>query len=144
MTKHFPVYKNAFKIAADGATGTDLVPIASMDNFSVAIDGNLVEWSPLEAEGWMRRVVTGKDLKITVSGKRCVGDTGNDYIAGMAYSLLDDCNSVFEWTLPSGATVKFNCVINLTSGGGGESRDLEPLEFEVLCDGKPTYTPSAS
>jgi hypothetical protein len=31
------------------------------------------------------------------------------------------------------------CVINVTSAGG-DSTNVEPLEFECLSDGKPTFT----
>ena len=34
--------------------------IAEMENFSVSIDGNVEEWSPMEQEGWLKRMVTGK------------------------------------------------------------------------------------
>lgn len=138
----YPVYENAFKINNRGRSGDALVTIAEMESFSVSIDGNTVEWSPLEAAGWMRRMVTGKSLSITLTGKRHVGDAGNDYLAGLAWSTGADCNSQFEWTLPSGAKLKFDCVVNVTNPGGGESRDVALLEVEILSDGKPTFTPA--
>ena len=139
----YPVYENAFKINNRGRSGDALVTIAEMESFSVSIDGNTAEWSPLEAAGWMRRMVTGKSLTITLTGKRHVGDAGNDYLAGLAWRTGEDCNSQFEWTFPSGAKLKFDCVVNVTNPGGGESRDVAPLEVEILSDGKPTFTPAA-
>ena len=65
----YPVYENAFKINNRGRSGDALVTIAEMESFSVSIDGNTAEWSPLEAAGWMRRMVTGKSLTITLTGK---------------------------------------------------------------------------
>ena len=138
----YPVYENAFKINNRGRSGDALVTIAEMESFSVSIDGNTAEWSPLEAAGWMRRMVTGKSLTITLTGKRHVGDAGNDYLAGLAWCTGADCNSQFEWTFPSGAKLKFDCVVNVTNPGGGESRDVAPLEVEILSDGKPTFTPA--
>lgn len=138
----YPVYENAFKINDKGRSGDALVTIAEMESFSVSIDGNTAEWSPLEAAGWMRRMVTGKSLTITLTGKRHVGDAGNDYLAGLAWCTGEDCNSQFEWTFPSGAKLKFDCVVNVTNPGGGESRDVAPLEVEILSDGKPTFTPA--
>ena len=141
----YPVYENQFKINSSGRSNetTGMVAIAEMESFSVSIDGNTQEWSPLNAAGWMRRMVTGKSLTITLSGKRHVGDAGNDYLASKAWSTGADCNSQFEWTLPSGAKLKFDCVINVTNPGGGESRDVTPLEVEILSDGKPVFTPAA-
>ena len=40
--------------------------------------------APWSMEGWMRRMVTGKALTISLSGKRHIGDAGNDYVANSA------------------------------------------------------------
>lgn len=138
----YPVYENVFKINAKGREEGELTSIAEMETFEVTIDGNTVEWSPLEAAGWMRRMVTGKSLTIKLTGKRHVGDKGNDYLAGLAWSTGADCNSQLEWTMPSGAKLKYDCVVNVVNPGGGESRDVAPLEVELLSDGKPTFTPA--
>lgn len=144
MTKTgvYPVYENVFKINTKGRGEGELTSIAEMETFEVTIDGNTVEWSPLEAAGWMRRMVTGKSLTIKLTGKRHVGDEGNDYLAGLAWSTGADCNSQLEWTMPSGAKLKYDCVVNVVNPGGGESRDVAPLEVELLSDGKPTFTPA--
>lgn len=139
----YPVYENVFKINTKGRVEGELTSIAEMETFEVTIDGNTVEWSPLEAAGWMRRMVTGKSLTIKLTGKRHVGDEGNDYLAGLAWSTGADCNSQLEWTMPSGAKLKYDCVVNVVNPGGGESRDVAPLEVELLSDGKPTFTPAS-
>lgn len=138
----YPVYENVFKINTNGRGEGELTSIAEMETFEVTIDGNTVEWSPLEAAGWMRRMVTGKSLTIKLTGKRHVGDAGNDYLAGLAWSTGAACNSQLEWTMPSGAKLKYDCVVNVVNPGGGESRDVAPLEVELLSDGKPTFTPA--
>ena len=141
----FPVFENMFRIGTAGLTSAAAAmrTIAEMENFSVAIDGNTVEWSPFEMEGWLRRLNTGKSFSITMSGKRCPGDAGNDYVESISFMTGRSCSTKFEWEFPSGAKLTFNCVINVTNLGGGESRDVGPLEFEVLSDGKPTFTPAA-
>jgi len=109
----------------------------------VAIDGNTEEWSPMEDEGWLRRMVTGKALTISLSGKRHIGDEGNDYVADNAWGTGTTCESKFEWEFPSGAKLAFDCVLSVTNPGGGDSRNVAGLEFDVMSDGKPTYTPAA-
>lgn len=136
----YPVWENKFKISTTGRTSPAYALIADMENFSVSIDGNVEEWSPMEAEGWLRRMVTGKSLKISLSGKRNIGDAGNDYVANNAWNTGAGCETAAEWEFPSGAKLTFNCVLNVTNPGGGESRNGAPLEFEVLSDGKPTFT----
>ena len=140
----YPVYENQFKINKNGrTTGTDnMVTIADMESFSVSFDDNVEEWTPMTTEGWVRRLKTGKGITISLNGKRNVGDAGNDYIAGLAWKSGQACNSQLEWTFPNGDKVLMDCIINVTSAGG-DSTNVEPLEFECMSDGKPTFTPAA-
>lgn len=140
----YPVYENQFKINKSGrTTGTDnMVAIADMESFSVSFDDNVEEWTPMTTEGWVRRLKTGKGITISLNGKRNVGDAGNDYIAGLAWKSGQACNSQLEWTFPNGDKVLMDCVINVTSAGG-DSTNVEPLEFECMSDGKPTFTAAA-
>ena len=94
----FPVFNNKFKI---GATADAVKTIAEMESFSITIDGKVEEWSPFEAEGWTKRLMTGKSITIAIKGKRCVGDAGNDDIANCAFKTGQDCNRAFEWEFPS-------------------------------------------
>lgn len=134
----FPVFENKFKVKI----ASDLKTIAEMESFSVAIDGKVEEWSPFEEEGWTKHLVTGKSLTISLKGKRCVGDAGNDYIAGLAFKTGQDCNGEFEWEFPSGAKLEIPCVISVTNPGGGESTNVDGLEFDVMSNGKPAFTPA--
>ena len=142
----FPVFKNTFKIGTSGRSSTEeqMKTIAEMETFSISIDGNVEEWSAMEDEGWLNRMVTGKALAISLSGKRYIGDEGNDYIAEIAWKTGTDCDSKFEWTLPNGAKLAFDCIVSVSNVGGGDSRNVGGLEFEVQSCGKPTYTPAAS
>ena len=140
----YPVYENQFKINKSGrTTGTDnMVTIADMESFSVSFDDNVEEWTPMTTEGWVRRLKTGKGITISLNGKRNVGDAGNEYIEGLAWKSGQACNSQLEWTFPNGDKVLMDCVINVTSAGG-DSTNVEPLEFECMSDGKPTFTAAA-
>lgn len=138
----FPVYNNLFKINTAGRSGesSDLVIIKDLTTFGVSVEGANEEWYPLDQEGWARQANTGKKMLISFSGKRNFGDPGNDYIASMITKTGKDCESAFEWTLPDGSKLSGDCVINLTTPSGGDSTALNNLEFEVLIDGKPTFT----
>lgn len=137
----YPVYENQFKINTKGREkdAANFVDIADMESFSVSFDDNVEEWTPMTSEGWVRRLKTGKGITISLNGKRHVGDAGNDYIAGLAFLSGQACNSQLEWNFPNGDKVLIDCVINVTSAGG-DSTNVEPLEFECLSDGKPTFT----
>ena len=118
----FPVFDNVFKVGKAGRSSeaADMVTVAEMESFSVSIDGNVEEWKPMEAEGWTKRMTTGKALTISLSGKLCPSDPGNAYIAEM------------------------EAVINVTAIGGGDSTNVAVLEFDVMSHGKPTYTPASA
>ena len=133
--------------------------IAETDTFSVNFNDGVEEWNPFEAEGWKSRQKTAKDITISVSGKRKIGDTGNDlsvsgkrkigdtgndFVAGLAFENGTDSEADFEWTFPDGTVVKFsNAVINVTALGSSDSTAVAPLEFEVMSNGKPTVTPAS-
>ena len=143
----YPVYENQFKIdkaGGDGSTADNLVGIADMESFSVSIDGNVEEWKPFEAEGWTRRLMTGKSITISISGKRNVGDSGNDYIEGLAMKTGEEATTTLIWTFPSGAKLVIKGVVNVTEWGGGDSTGVAPLAFDFMSDGKPTFTPAAA
>jgi hypothetical protein len=140
--KTYPVYDNEFAIGIEGlaSTETDMVIIANLENFAPSIEGGIEEWNAMEHKGWGEAMMTSKKLSFSFSGKRTYGDPGNDYVAGLAWKSGNDVVTKFKWTLPSKSTVEFNCVVNVTTPGGGESTAIDGLEFEVLCKGKPTFT----
>ena len=135
----YPCYENQFKIGTVGAQ--TLNTIADMESFSVSFDDGVEEWTPFDSEGWIRRLKTAKGITISVSGKRNVGNTGNDFVAGLAFKNGRESEADFEWTFPDGTVVKFvDAVINVTALGSSDSTGVAPLEFEVLSNGKPTVT----
>lgn len=142
----YPVYENQFKIDKTGGNGdtANLVPIADMESFSVSIDGNVEEWKPFDHEGWTRRLVTGKSITISVSGKRNVGDDGNDYIDSLALKTGQNATTTLVWTFPSGANLVLHGVVSVTEWGGGDSTAVAPLTFDIMSDGKPTFTEAPS
>ena len=135
----YPCYENQFKIGTVGAQ--TLNTIADMESFSVSFDDGVEEWTPFDSEGWKRRLKTAKGLSISVSGKRNVGNTGNDFVAGLAFKNGRESEADVEWIFPDGTVVKFsNAVVNVTALGSADSTNVAPLEFEVLSNGKPTVT----
>ena len=139
----FPCYENQFKVNTSSTETASWVPIADCETFEVSFDNNVEEWTPFESEGWVRRLMTGKGVTITVSGKRNIGDAGNNYIAGLAFKNGREAEADFQWTFKDGTVVEFTgAPINVTALGSGDSTAVAPLEFEVLSNGKPTVTPA--
>lgn len=140
----YPCYENQFQIntAASGSTSS-MASIADCETFSVAFDNGVEEWTPFDTEGWARRLMTAKSVTISVTAKRNVGDSGNDTVAGLAFKNGRDAEKDVTWTFPDGSKVEFkSAVINVTNVGSGDSTAVAPLEFEIMSNGKPAYTPT--
>lgn len=144
----FPVNEMDFTIDKASETARSSTPsyvtIADMESASVAIDTGVETWNPLEAKGWQRALATAKNLTISMSGKRNFGDIGNDYVASKAFKNGQACNSTYKIGFPNGDTLEVPCVIQVKSLAGADSTNVAPLEFDLISDGKPTYTASAS
>lgn len=139
QTGVYPCYKNQFKIGKDTTMNT----IADMETFGVSIDNGIEEWNPFDQQGWTRRLLTSKSITISVSGKRNVGDAGNDFVSKLYSAEGRDAEADFEWAFPDGSKILFKAaVINVSNMGAGDSTSVAPLEFEVMSNGKPTFTPA--
>lgn len=137
----YPCYENQFKIGAAGAQ--TLNNIADCTTFGVSFSDGVEEWTPYGSDGWVRRLKTAKNVTIGVTAKRNVGDTGNDFVAGLAFKNGRESEADFEWDFPDGTTVKFeNAVINIKALGAADATNVAPLEFDVMSNGKPTVTPA--
>lgn len=137
----FPCYENQFKINTSSTSTAVWSTIADCETFEVSFDNGVEEWTPFESEGWVRRLKTAMGVTITVSGKRNIGDTGNDFVSALSLKNGQDAQAEFQWTFPDGTVVVFdNAVINVTNNLGGDATNVAPLEFEVLSNGKPTIT----
>lgn len=141
----FPVYNLEFEIGTKGKASTeeDMAVIADMETFGISIDGSVENWTPMNTAGWARALMTGKAFSISLNGKRNVGDPGNDYVANLAWKDGLDCSSKGTIKFPDGAKLTFDCVVNVTNVGGGDSTNVAPLELELVGDGKPEYLPAA-
>ena len=63
-----------------------------------------------------------------------------EHWSGLSFKNGQNVNTVFELIFPNGDSLKFDCVINVTTPFGGDSKSPNSLEFEVLSDGEPIYT----
>ncbi len=137
----YPCYENQFGIGTTSDSETTYNSIADMESFNVSFDNGVEEWTPFETEGWVRRLMTAKALTITVTGKRNIGDAGNDQVAAMYNKNGRDAEAPFQWTFPDGSKLEIaEAVINVTNIGAGDSTGVGPLEFEVMSNGKPNFT----
>lgn len=96
----FPCYENQFAVGKAG-TESATTNIANCEEFSVAFDNGVEEWTAFENEGWKSRLMTAKSITISVKGKRTIGDAGNDQIAALSFENGRKVEAPFMWTFPT-------------------------------------------
>lgn len=141
----FPV--NALKIEIGTQKTSDTwtyAEIAEMESASITVDTGVEEWNSIKNGGWRSALATAKALSMSMSGKRCLGDTGNDFVSSKWNANGPDCYSSCKITLPNEDTLIFDCVIQVTSFLGADATNVAPLEFELLSNGEPVYTAKSS
>ena len=133
-----PCYEGMIKVGATKETATD---IKDMESMSVSFDNGVEEWTPYGESGWTRRLPTAKSVTVSVSGKRNIGDTGNDFVAEKAFKNGQDAMGYFAIVFPDGTTVSWdNAVYSVTALFMADATNAAPLEFDVMSNGKPTIT----
>jgi hypothetical protein len=116
--------------------------IADIEEVSLAIENNVETWQSIANGGWQNALMTGKALTGSFSGKRTLGDTGNDKLDSYRYLNGSEANGDFKITFPDDSTLTFTAVVGLTDILGSAT-DVAPLNGDLTGKGKPTYTPAA-
>ena len=135
----FPVHVGSFEVN----TGTKEEPvwskIAELEEATVEVENNTETWNSFAEGGWQSALVTGKSAKVTLKGKRCIGDAGNDLIASKLLLTGQDAYISARLTHPDGTTLtwaQMACGVK-NNGAGGKATDVGALEAELIGHGKP-------
>lgn len=136
----FPVHAGNFEVNTGTKEQPQWAVPAEIEEINVEIGNNTETWNSFKEGGWESALVTGKSVKITVKGKRCIGDAGNDLIAGKLLLTGEDAYISARITHPDGSTLtwdKMACGVK-NNGNGGKATDVGALEAELIGHGKPT------
>ena len=90
-------------------------------------------------EGFAHNEVTGAAPELVITGKRVVGDTAQDYIAGKQFLLGADRNSSVK-IISGGKQIVCDCSIGAISSFGGQTLDVNAFGCTLRFNGKPTVT----
>lgn len=117
--------------------------IADLEEMALTIENNTETWYSIADSGWQNALMTGRALTGSFSGKRTLGDTGNDFLDGLRYA--DPVNAVADWQVnfPDGSKLEFTAVTGLTDVMGAAT-NVAPLSGDITGKGKPTFTAAAS
>lgn len=130
------------KIKTAAAPTETYSEIADLEEMSLTIENNTETWYSINDEGWQNALLTGKALTGSFSGKRTLGDAGNDYVDGLRYKIGKDAEADWEIEFPDGSKLDFTAVTALTDILGAAT-DVAPLSGNLTGKGKPTFTPAS-
>lgn len=137
----FPVHAGNFEVEVTKEGDTkEWVTVAELEEVNIEIDNTTETWNSFSEGGWQSALVTGKAAKISIKGKRCIGDEGNDLIASKLLLTGQDAYISARITHPDGTTLtwdKLACAVK-NNGAGGKATDVGALEAELTAHGKPT------
>lgn len=113
--------------------------IADLEELSLTIENNTETWYSINDGGWQNALLTAKALSGSFSGKRTLGDTGNDYLEGLRYKIGKEAEADWQIEFPDESKLDFTAVTALTDILGAAT-DVAPLSGDITCKGKPTFT----
>ena len=93
-------------------------------------------------EGFAHNEVTGAAPELVISGRRIVGDTAQDYIAGKQFVLGAERNSSVKITA-EGKIITCDCSIGAITSFGGNTTDVNAFGCTLRFNGKPSVTDAA-
>ena len=127
------------KIKTSSASTPVYSEIADLEELSLSIENNTETWYSINDGGWQNALLTGKALSGSFSGKRTLGDTGNDYLEGLRYKIGKEAEADWQIDFPDGSKLEFTAVTALTDILGSAT-DVAPLSGDLTGKGKPTFT----
>lgn len=139
-----PVYDLTISIgvskSADTWTYAELAD--GIDNIAEALNEVVQQYFFLSDDGFARNHVTGMAPSYTLTGRRVVGDTAQDYIFGNKFKLDTDRQTSIKilGQTDAGAAAGVTCdatICNVQEFGGATTDD-NAISFEIRFDGKPT------
>lgn len=136
----FPVHANDFEVNVGADRAEEWVTVAELEECNLKIDNTTEEWNSFANGGWGSALVTGKKSSIELKGKRYIGDTGNDYIAGKLMKTGADAYISARVKTPEGKVItwaQMACAV-ANAGQSGGATNVGALEATLTGHGKPT------
>ena len=135
----YPVHVGSFEVNTSKTEEPAWSKIAELEEVNIEVENTTETWNSFSEGGWQSALVTGKAAKITLKGKRCIGDAGNDLIASKMLLTGQDAYVNARITHPDGTTLEWAqmaCAVK-NNGAGGKATDVGALEAELTAHGAP-------
>lgn len=133
----FAVNEHTFEIDTTPAGIETLAEVTDVESVDITVDGVTIDWNALDSVYTKRRKTGGVSIELAFSGKRNFGDTGNDYVAGLAFAVGDTVETTVKITTNEATPTTYTIpvVVQVTSIIGGESTDVSVLEWTASSNG---------
>ena len=112
---------------------------AGIENVSFAENAQNQQYFFLCKNGFATNKVTGAAPALTISGRRIVGDTAQDYVASKQGTVGDARDSSIK-LISGGKQIICDCTLSDIISFGGQSLDVNAFGVTVLFNGEPTIT----
>lgn len=135
----YPVHVGSFEVNTSKTEEPAWSKIAELEEVNIEVENTTETWNSFSESGWQSALVTGKAAKITLKGKRCIGDAGNDLIASKMLLTGQDAYVNARVIHPDGTTLEWAqmaCAVK-NNGSGGKATDVGALEAELTSHGAP-------
>ena len=135
----YPVHVGSFEVTTSKTEEPAWSKIAELEEANIEVENTTETWNSFSEGGWQSALVTGKAAKITLKGKRCIGDAGNDLIASKMLLTGQDAYVNARVIHPDGTTLEWAqmaCAVK-NNGAGGKATDVGALEAELTAHGAP-------
>ena len=135
----YPVHVGSFEVNTSKTEEPAWSKIAELEEVNIEVENTTETWNSFSEGGWQSALVTGKAAKITLKGKRCIGDAGNDLIASKMLLTGQDAYINARVIHPDGTTLEWAqmaCAVK-NNGAGGKATDVGALEAELTAHGAP-------
>ena len=135
----YPVHVGSFEVNTSKTEEPAWSKIAELEEANIEVENTTETWNSFSEGGWQSALVTGKAAKITLKGKRCIGDAGNDLIASKMLLTGQDAYVNARVIHPDGTTLEWAqmaCAVK-NNGAGGKATDVGALEAELTAHGAP-------
>ena len=135
----YPVHVGSFEVNTSKTEEAVWSKIAELEEANIEVENTTETWNSFSEGGWQSALVTGKAAKITLKGKRCIGDAGNDLIASKMLLTGQDAYVNARVIHPDGTTLEWAqmaCAVK-NNGAGGKATDVGALEAELTAHGAP-------
>lgn len=132
-----PKFDESGKVAISDLTSGDWARLAvGVNSITPAAAETSQKLSDYASEGHSETVVTGKDVTLTISGNRYVGNPGQEYVASMWLKMGNAVKTRCIYVV-NGQAIESACTITAIVPTGGAANASQTFSCTINLDGVP-------